>query len=303
MILFEISDNHKGFIDNDKVYEYKDNTEKIYPLNRLNEPIFKQASFKQAGNKNKSYFWDYEYIPELADTAIPRHLQEQAYDSWSKKPNKENMNNLIRTFGKLITSEINKYQGTLDRDVLHNYAKKYVADSVKSFKPETKNQLSTHIVNNLQRLHRLNYRNVQALRAPEDVQAKLNDYVLAKDELENRLGRPPEESEIAKEMGISDKSLKNMYQFMKFEQGPMDMNLGIMQSETSPEENALDLVYHDLSDQHKTILEHKTGYNGAKILTGKQIAKKLKISPVRVTQISDSIGKKIMDLLYGSTKT
>lgn len=243
-------------------------------------------------------FWNYEYIPELANTAIPRQLQEASYSEWTKNPSKENMNKLIRTFGKLVNSEIGRYQGTLDRNLLYNFSKKFVADAVRSYNPKTKNQLSTHIVNQLQRLHRLNYRNVQGLRAPEDVQSKLVDYQQAGDFLRSTSGIEPTDNEIAIQMGVSPNQLHNMKKFMKYEQGAGDMNIGTMFTETSKEEEALDLVYHDLPDYQKKILEFKTGYNGSPILSGKAIAKKLNISPVRVTQISNSIGKKLTDLMY-----
>ena len=224
--------------------------------------------------------------------------QEQAYEEWAKKPSKENMSKLIKSYDRLINSEIRKYLGTLDKKILYNHAKKYVADAVNSYKPETGNQLSTHLVNNLQRLHRLNYRNVQGMRAPEVVQAKIRPYLEAKEYLSETLGRSPTEEEISKEIDFDVPTLKK---FMKYEQGVQDLLHSNMQTETSAEEEMLDLIYHDAPDQWKKIIEYKTGYGGAKILSGKEIAKKLDMSPVRVSQISDKIGQQLMQGLYGSS--
>lgn len=241
-------------------------------------------------------YQDFSYNPEL-DHAIPRELQEATYKEWSSDPTKKNMTKLVDTFAKLINSEVGKYQGTLDREMLYNYAKKYVADAVHSYNPKTGNQLSTHIVNNLQRLHRLNYQNVQGLRAPEEIQTKIRPYLDTKTYMEETLGREPTDEELSEEIGYDVKKIKK---YLKYEQGPQDLLHAHQYTETSPEEEMLDLLYYDLPDTHKRVLEYKTGYNNSQVLSGREIAKKLKISPVRVSQISDQIGKQLIGALYAS---
>lgn len=244
-----------------------------------------------------SNFWNYEYIPEIAELAVPKEQQDVAYNKWLESPSKESMNSIIRMFGKLMNSEVARYQGTLDRPLLTSFAKKYITDAIRSYDPKGGAQLSTHIVNQLQRLHRLNYRNVQGLRASEEVQSNINKYQQAASELLEETNQTPEIKDLAKRMDVPMGLIKKIQSQMKYEKGPAEMSREHMYTETGPEDEAADLVYYSLPDNHKKIFEWKTGYNNAPIMKNKDIAVKLNISPVRVTQISESIADKIKEHL------
>lgn len=236
-----------------------------------------------------SPFWQYEYIPEIAQAGVPRELQASAYTSWEKTKNKRAMSNLVRTFGKLINSEVGRYQGTLSRPVLLSFAKKYATDAVKSFDPKTGNQLSTHIVNQLQRLHRLNYRNVQGLKSSEDVQAKMNTFFQVRADLTEELGREPNSEEISEKMGVPAKFVRKMNSHIRLEKDPGDVQTTYISMDNADEKEVADYLYFELPSIHKKIFEHKTGYMGSQIMSNVAIAKKLKLSPVRITQIGKSI--------------
>lgn len=239
-------------------------------------------------------FWDYEYIPEISKVQVPREQQENAYKAWDKDKDKTSMNTLVRTFGKLINSEISRYQGTLQRPLLLSFAKKYVIDAVKSYKPESGNQLSTHIVNQLQRLHRINYSNVQALKSSEEVQRKMNTFFQTKMDLENELGREPNTIEVANKMKVSPSFINKMTQQIKLEREPSEFGYAApLVQQNLEEQEVADMVYYELPDIHKKIFEYKTGYGGTSIISNKEIAKKLKLSPVRVTQIGLNIANKL----------
>jgi len=245
-------------------------------------------------SQSNDQYWNYDYIPELADTAVPSELQKQTYNEWAVNPTKENMSNAVRMLGKLINSELSRYQGTLPRSVLRSFAKKYTADAIKSYDPSSGNMLSTHAVHNIRRLHRLNYRNVQGLRAPEEIQAKINDFIRTKENLENLYDREPTREEIAKEMGVPPKTIDKLNLHIKTEYGaPQQMQLVGESTFEGPESEVIDMVHHDLAPMHKKVMEFKTGYNNTPILTNSQISKKLNLSPVRITQISQSISNKL----------
>jgi DNA-directed RNA polymerase specialized sigma subunit len=242
-----------------------------------------------------SYTWMNDRVEELdAHDAIPRELQEAAYAKWKEQPTKENMNNVIRMMSKLINSEVGRYKGTLDPKLLKSYAKKITADAVRSYKPKGA-QLSTHVVGNLLRLHRLNYKNVQGLKASEDVQSKINSYQQAIMDLENKLNRSPKIEEIATEMKVDPKVISKIRSQMKLE--TPEAATPTAQYLHSDEEEILDYIYHEAPESHKKIIEWSTGYNQAPIYSNKEIAAKLNMSPVRVTQISNSLAKKITDTL------
>lgn len=220
--------------------------------------------------------------------------QIQAYKNWQKKPTKENLSKILGEYDRLIKNEVNRYKGTLEPKLLESLSKKYIIDAIKSYKPTTA-QLSTHIVNNLMKLHRQNYQNMQAIKVPENIQIMLSKYRNAKTILEDELGREPTKEELEKQLG---QKLKNIEDYMVYETPAQNLLYQNQYTETSPEDSALDLIYHDADDTLKKIIEYKTGYNQSPILDNIGIAKKLKISPVRVSQLSRDIGQNLIDTLY-----
>jgi hypothetical protein len=86
--------------------------------------------------------------------------------------------------------------------------------------------------------------------------------------------------------------------YIKYEKPIVNMLYSSQHTETSPEDEAVDLLYYDLNPTEKYILEHKIGYNNAPIMSGKEIAKKVNLSPVRVSQISEQLGNKLHNILY-----
>lgn len=224
--------------------------------------------------------------------------QIQAYKEWAKKPSKQQLANLLSTYDRLIKSEVNRYKGTLEPRLLESLSKKYIIDAIKSYKP-SESQLSTHIVNNLMKLHRQNYQNMQAIKVPENIQIFLSKYKNAKALLEEELGREPTEDELEKKLGMK---IKNIEKYMVYETPAQNLLYQNQYTETAPEDIALDLVYHDANDIDKKIIEYKTGYNNTPILGNLEIAKKLKISPVRISQLSKGLGNRIIDTLYKKDK-
>ena len=223
-----------------------------------------------------------------------RPIQEQAYNDWYKDPTKDNMQKIVSSVDNLIGSEVMRYQGTLKPSMLKSYAKKYVADAVKKFDSDKGSHISTHIINSLKRLHRLNYKNVQGLKSSEQVQSRMNTFLNTNMLLEDKLGRSPNVDELAKALDVTPKFIKRLKNSIKHENSSESDSFSIKPTyEVDPERDALDLVYHDSPDIHKKIIEYRTGYMDTPILANTDIAKKLNISPVRVSQISDSIGKKL----------
>ena len=218
--------------------------------------------------------------------------QKSAYDMWRKNPTPENMNSVVTSLGKIINSEVGKYRGTLPTHMLQSYSKKYVIDAVKSYDPTKNTQLSTHVVTNLQRLHRLNYKNVQGLHINEEHQRFINKYLEARNVLMEELNKDPSVEQIAEYTGTTPEFIKKVVKSMKYEVPSKSITYSPTAFNIGQDNYVADYLYFDLPDTHKKIFEYKTGYNGSPILQNIEISKRLKLSPVRVTQIAESIANK-----------
>ena len=60
----------------------------------------------------------------------------------------------------------------------------------------------------------------------------------------------------------------------------------------------LDLVYYELNSQEQQVLEYLYGLNGKPELPAKEIAKKMHLTPARISQIKKKISK-VVDRYFG----
>ena len=64
---------------------------------------------------------------------------------------------------------------------------------------------------------------------------------------------------------------------------------------TNFNKDVLDTMYSSMSPQEQVIVEHKLGYNGKKILTNNEIAKKLNVSPGRISQMTGIVSARLQE--------
>ncbi len=117
------------------------------------------------------------------------------------------MANLLQSLGPLITREVQRASGTLPDSALTAEAKKWAIKAVKSYEPGRGVKLSTHVMNYLQKVRRLNYQYQNVARLPESKQLQFRQYSDALTFLENELGRSPTDEEVAAHLGWSKKSV------------------------------------------------------------------------------------------------
>jgi DNA-directed RNA polymerase specialized sigma subunit len=116
-------------------------------------------------------------------------------------------------------------------------------------------------------------------------------------------GRAASDSELADMTGLSVKQIgklrgldKKSYSesFTAFTgENPVTAQELTATPDSKIKEDTLAAMYGSLSPQEQYILEHKLGYNNNKILSNNDIAKKLKMSPGRVSQITASLAAKL----------
>jgi hypothetical protein len=219
---------------------------------------------------------------------------EQEYQGWLKKKSKRNMGKLVKKFSGILHSELPKYYGNLPKGVLKSYGKKFIISAVKTYDPN-KGKLSNHIVQNLQRLHRVNYETSGVFRMSEELQSGVNLFKGSKSFLEDKLGREPTNEELSKELHWSPTKVARMEKQIKKEvlSGALEMSPVFINAE----DPRLDYLYHDLPPEDKLVFQYRVGYRGAPILPVKDIAKKIKMSPATVSNKAMGIANKIVGIL------
>jgi len=210
---------------------------------------------------------------------MPLQTDEDLWNAWNRSRSPMDMEALIKQLDPLIQSEVNKLSGRLAREVLETKAKTYAVKAVKSFDPKMGNKLSTHVVNQLQKLKRVLYTNVNAARAPEHLQLQYHDYNLNKQHMHEELGRDPTVDELSDKMGWSSRKLENFR--AQVERGELlenDENTPAGMFVAHAYDPTLDYAYMSMSPRQQKIFEYTTGYRGSEKLKNPAIMKKLNIT-------------------------
>lgn len=128
---------------------------------------------------------------------------QELYDQWKATGSKQHLGQLINQLSGVIYQEVNRQSGSLPKSALAAEAKKWTIKAIQSYDPSKGTQLSTHVMNYLPKVRRMNYKFQNAVRLPENLQLQYKDYNSAVQELSDQLNREPTDEEVAKKMGWS----------------------------------------------------------------------------------------------------
>jgi len=219
---------------------------------------------------------------------------ETEYLEWKNKPTPANTAKIVNKFSGLLHFELPKYMGKLPAGVIKSYGKSFIIDSLNTYNPD-KGKLANHIVNNLQRLNRINYETSSAVRMSEELQMGINMYKRAKEDLEARFHRDPTDEELSQELGWSISKVLRVKKQFKPEvlSGSLESAPAFIQME----DPVIDYLYHDLDPKDKMIFQHRTGYRGNPILGVTEIAKRIHMSPATVSNKAMKIAKTLKNVI------
>ena len=126
-----------------------------------------------------------------------------AFNAWKKSGDKEALGALIKQLHPLIYSQVERVSGTLPKAALSAEAKKWTFKAIESYDPAKGASLSTHVLNYLPKIRRLNYKFQNSARLPENLQLQFSNFQTGVSHLQETLGREPNDDEIAKHLGWS----------------------------------------------------------------------------------------------------
>lgn len=135
-------------------------------------------------------------------------LDTDLYNTWNRTKSPADLSKLMKHVQPLIWSEVNRASGSLPTSALSSEAKHWAFEAIKSFDPNKGVKLSTHIVNYLPKVRRLNYKYQNVVRLPENLQLQYHSYKTGLDNLTEDKGREPSEAELAAHLGWSQKAVK-----------------------------------------------------------------------------------------------
>jgi DNA-directed RNA polymerase specialized sigma subunit len=197
--------------------------------------------------------------------------------AWKQAPSPQNLEALIKQLMPLIRRETSRWGSLVPPYVLENEAKKLTIKACESYNPMAGTALSTHVINQLQKLSRTAYKNQSSLSVPEQQRLTFNRYSAAQRHLEDLNGRKPSLEELGDYLAIKPKKLQMIVE-----------NVGkreLIESGEGPafvkdeHDDVLHLAFADMTPLQKRIFEMRTGYNGVPVAKdAKVITKALNIT-------------------------
>ena len=177
-----------------------------------------------------------------------------AFNAWKNNGDKASLGLLIKQLHPLIYSQVERVSGTLPKAALSAEAKKWTVKAIETYDPTKGASLSTHVLNYLPKIRRLNYKFQNAARLPENLQLQYTNFQTGVSHLQESLSREPTDEEIAKHLGWS-KPLVTRFKGSLYE----DLVESVSQKPTEVSqfnENKflLDHILSQLSEQEKFIL-------------------------------------------------
>lgn len=221
-----------------------------------------------------------------------RQKDQDLYDHWKETGSKQSLGKLIEQLSPVIFSEVRRASGSLPPAALEAEAKKWTVQAIKNYDPSKGAALSTHVMNYLPKVRRMNYKYQNAVRLPENMQLQYNEYNRALTDLTDQLNRDPTEAEMATALGWSK---PQVIKYKNSLYADLVESSSARPSEfTQFNDNAI-LMQHLLSQltaDERFILEN------SKIISATEMAEKLGVNINRLNYLKSKLTQKIKSIQH-----
>jgi DNA-directed RNA polymerase specialized sigma subunit len=226
----------------------------------------------------------------------------QPFMDWKADPSPTNTGRLLKAVQPVLRTAVRSYAGPSARSAnIKSRAKTLAVEAFSSYDP-ARGALKGHLMSRLQRLRRDASRQRQIIRMPEQAALNQMQAAAASKELEEQLGRPPSDQELADFTGLSTKRL----QYIRSGVRPVATSTITRRGEEGMggfdprvrdlQENHdawLQFVYDDLDPTNQFIMERVLGMNGHPTTPPTRVAQQLRVSPAAVSHRMAHIQKKL----------
>ena len=228
---------------------------------------------------------------------------DEAYANWLRDKSPENMSRVVDAFAPTINSEITRYSGS--PPLLRSRAKALTIKAIKTFNPMSGAKLNSWVVTNLKPLARYSIQQ-RDVKIPEVAARQAAQVNRVFNELRDDYGRDPTDEEIADEMGITPKRVRDVRSkavasvaSSSFDELEGDDMSGGQPGVVTPSKVpfAVEAVYRDLDETDRIVFDSITGMHGAPRMSAKDVAARLGVSPAAVSQRAARIGQAIAGIV------
>jgi DNA-directed RNA polymerase specialized sigma subunit len=221
---------------------------------------------------------------------MAKELDTELYNTWKETNDRQALGKLVHNLHPLIYTEVQRASGTLPTSALSAEAKKWTVKAIQTYDPTKGVALSTHVMNYLPKIRRLNYKFQNAARLPENLQLQYHTWNQAVTQLQENLDRDPTDEELADHLGWKKKAVMK-YKNSLFSDLVESGNEKPTETTTFNKNKVLyDYILQQLTREEKIIFEN------IDVLSSSQLAAKLGININRLNYIKKLLRLKILAL-------
>lgn len=219
------------------------------------------------------------------------------YQQWRARPNPDSMSQVIKALQPHISYSVQSI-GAHGDPYVNTMANVLASQAVKTYNPDMPGAagLHTHVKNQLQQLTRVSRRSRSVMQVPERTQLDALALHRARTSFEEQHGRDADVAELADHSGFSIKRIEKVMKQTRAVPSEAAVPGDNEKDATDFTHEAMDYVHHDSDYIDRKILEHKSGYGGAELLSPAAVAQKLGLTPSQLSRRSAKLALKINDL-------
>jgi hypothetical protein len=244
-------------------------------------------------------------VPAGQTASQKRYRQE--LDMWRQwKESKEEptkLSPLMSSLDKVIQTNVNKYHNRdIYRPAMEAEARNITIRALRRYDP-TKAKINTFVTTNLRSLNRYTKQHQNFSRIVESVSENIGPYNRAKDELRETLGYPPTAQQLADKLKWPLKQVERLEADQRRDIIAVPIPGGGADFDPFREEvprmrELTEILRYDLTPNELAVWEYLTGSGGKpKITSTGKIARRLGWSDSKVSQLRNSVGKKVNEYL------
>jgi DNA-directed RNA polymerase specialized sigma subunit len=212
------------------------------------------------------------------------------FNAWKAGDSPTTRGALLRQVNPIIDTALYSYGGTAGSSI-KGQAKMLALNAFKSYDP-SRGTMKTHLLSQLQGLRRTAAKSQQIISIPERVALNRGHLTETTDRLRDELGRDPSDMELAAKTGLSLKRINYIRQAKPGtntgsifdEEGDVYSPPSLVPGNTDRTDAWAEMVYYDLSNIDRKIMEHTLGMRGASVMSNGELAASLGVTPGAVSQ-------------------
>lgn len=222
----------------------------------------------------------------------------ELYEAWVANKTPHNMERLLDELEGITYTAASRFSmGHIPKASLRIKARTLAAKAIETYDSDSGVKLSVWVTTYLDKLNRFVGKG-SVTHISEDMHNLQTNYYREKSILEQQLNRVPTVAEIADTLGIPVKKVLTLERTFSPIYNDSVLNTNKYMGATATDEEDIEYVFHQLSEDDQRLFSMKTGWPGGKPMNLEAIGSKLRLSPAQVSRRLAVIADKIKIMLH-----